>query len=103
MIKWLQSYFEGCCDEDWEHQYGIRIQTLDNPGWTIDIDLTETLLDEIPFEEIRIERAEHDWIFCRVQNRQFKGDGGIGNLEEIIGIFRQWVEKHRGQTPSFVT
>lgn len=32
------------CDDDWEHSYGVKIDTLDNPGWTIAIDLRETSL-----------------------------------------------------------
>jgi hypothetical protein len=23
------------CNGDWEHSYGIRIDTIDNPGWSL--------------------------------------------------------------------
>ena len=92
IIEWLQNYYEGCCDEDWEHTYGIKIGTLDNPGWTVDIDLADTAIEDCLFEKIRIERDDNNWMICRVENRVFKGDGGVKNLEEILTIFRDWVQ-----------
>ena len=42
MIDWLQSWYEKQCNSDWEHNYGIKIETLDNPGWSITVDLVDT-------------------------------------------------------------
>jgi len=42
MIEWLQKWYADHCDGDWEHEYGIVIETLDNPGWSIVIDLKNT-------------------------------------------------------------
>jgi hypothetical protein len=39
MLQWLQEWYLEQCDREWEHEYGIKIGTLDNPGWTITIDL----------------------------------------------------------------
>lgn len=78
------------CDGDWEHCYGVEIGTLDNPGWYIDIDLTDTILEDEEFEIIKLERSESDWIFCHVEDNIYKGNGGIANLNEIIAIFRMW-------------
>ena len=33
MMRWFASH----CDGDWEHDLGIRIETLDNPGWAMDV------------------------------------------------------------------
>lgn len=91
-IKWLGSWIAENCDDDWEHCYGIRIHTLDNPGWSIEIDISYTSVDNLLLERIFIEREEEDWIHCRVENNVFKGSGGLYNLNEIIDIFRGWVE-----------
>ena len=32
------------CNGDWEHAYGVKIDTLDNPGWTLEVEDT-VLLD----------------------------------------------------------
>ncbi|MBU1170699.1 MAG: immunity 53 family protein [Proteobacteria bacterium] len=91
IIKWLQDYFEECCNDDWEHTYQIKIETLDNPGWLVDIDIADTNLESYSFEEIRIERDDNNWITCRIENKVFKGRGGVKNLEEILTIFSEWV------------
>lgn len=44
VFTWLQDWYIQNCDGDWEHCYGIKIETLDNPGWCIDIDLIGTNL-----------------------------------------------------------
>lgn len=39
MISDLEDWFACQCDGDWEHQGGIRIETTDNPGWFVQVDL----------------------------------------------------------------
>jgi hypothetical protein len=41
-INWLQDWYKQNCDGDWEHSYGINIYTVDNPGWSVNIELTDT-------------------------------------------------------------
>lgn len=91
ILKWIQNWYLENCDGDWEHCYGVNISTLDNPGWTIDIDLTDTNLEGQKFEVIDIERSESDWIYCNVSDNTFHGNGGPNNLEEILMIFQSWV------------
>jgi hypothetical protein len=31
-------------DGDWEHEWSVRIETIDTPGWLVKIDLEETEL-----------------------------------------------------------
>lgn len=40
------------CNGDWEHQCGLKIRTLDNPGWSIEIDLAETELETRSFDAV---------------------------------------------------
>ena len=44
----LQEWFASNCDGDWEHDFGIRIETMSDPGWMVTIDLEETNLEEMP-------------------------------------------------------
>jgi len=87
----LQKWYEAQCNGDWEHQYGIKIDTLDNPGWTISIDLADTDLEDKPFQEITNLEPDRDWMLCRIKDRKFEGDGGPQMLEEIIKVFLEWV------------
>jgi Immunity protein 53 len=89
----LQNWYLSQCDEDWEHSYGIKIDTLDNPGWTIEIDLTGTVLEARPFNKIMIQREdENDWVHCRLKDNKFFGACGPKNLEEMLTLFLNWTE-----------
>lgn len=88
----LQNWYYSQCDGDWEHEFGIKIDTLDNPGWTVFIDLQETPLENKKFTEIDRQINENDWIQCEVKNGKFKGAGGPTNLTDIIRIFIEWMK-----------
>jgi hypothetical protein len=89
-FEWLQAWYNQWCDGDWEHTYGITIATIDNPGWSIDIDLTGTELQNKELGRVLIERSDSDWLWFTVENQTFQGRGGIFNLDELIGRFRAW-------------
>jgi hypothetical protein len=91
-LKWVQAWFERQRDGDWEHEFGIDIKTLDNPGWALDIALQDTPLDGLEFSSVVIERSATDWVHCQVRQGKFQGNGGPRNLGELIGIFRQWAD-----------
>lgn len=90
-VSWLQGWYKSQCNGDWEHYYGVKIDTLDNPGWSIFIDISGTELESVTFNSIKIERSEEDWIHCKVEDNQFRGAGGSLNLLELLDTFRSWV------------
>lgn len=91
-FEWLQQWYAGHLDGEWEHQNGVRIETLDNPGWSLSVDIGETELRERAFAPVVVERSEHDWIHARVGDGRFEAFGGSGNLPEMVAIFRSWAE-----------
>ena len=105
-ISWLQTWYTTQCDGDWEHDYGIAIGTLDNPGWYVVINLVDTPLETAVFEPVQRHRSEDDWVECRVvethaeerwewvddvKGPKYRGAGGSQNLLELVHIFREWV------------
>lgn len=88
----LSEWYLNHCDNDWEHSYGIEIETLDNPGWSLTVDLRGTPLETRRFEGVSIERSDSDWLNCRLKDGQFQGRGGVGNLDEIITVFLVWAK-----------
>jgi hypothetical protein len=32
LLEWLMRWYAAHCDGEWEHTYGVVIDTLDNPG-----------------------------------------------------------------------
>jgi len=91
-IAFLEGWYLSQCDGDWEHQHGIRICTLDNPGWSIDIDLDETDLAGVSLALQTVERGEHDWLHIEVKDRVFRCRGGPRNLSEMLTAFSNVVE-----------
>ena len=91
-LVWLQEWYVNQCNGDWEHQWGVTVESLDNPGWTLSIDLRGTNLEGRIFQDLSIERTAVDWVNCRIEKQTFKGAGGPRNLTELIAGFRRWAE-----------
>jgi len=92
IMQWLEEWVVNNCDGDWEHSQGIQVSTLDNPGWSLSINLEGTILEEKHFEPIKIERSDTDWIHCNVQETTFRGFCGVRNMHELLLMFKRWTE-----------
>mgnify|MGYP001036466508 CR=1 FL=1 len=92
MIDWLQNWYNGNCDGYWEHMFMVKIDTLDNPGWRVSIDLLDTPLEEKIFEERKHYIDENNWIYCMVKDGIFQGRGDSYKLKEILEIFKEWAD-----------
>jgi hypothetical protein len=93
-IAWIQKWYASQCDDDWEHEYGFAIGTLDNPGWSVKIDLEGTDLTNQAFEAINRLEPERAWLSCKVAENCFEGAGGPHMLGEILGTFVRWARTH---------
>jgi hypothetical protein len=97
-ISELQEWYLSQCNANWEHEFGVKINTLDNPGWTIEIDLEGTDIQEKPFAEHAYGVGEaagksgDDWLACKIEEHKFKAAGGPRKLEEMIGVFLNWTK-----------
>ena len=92
-LLWLQSWFAAHCTEDWQHVYGIKIETLDNPGWRVEIDIGETPLEQKPFAEINRNLQDGaGWLHCQVVHRRFVGACVPNHLITVLEIFKAWAE-----------
>ena len=92
IISWLTEWYNSNCNGDWEHCYGISIDTLDNPGWIVTIELHETALEESDFVNISIDNGEKDWLMCEVKDNIFFGRGDQFKLPNILEIFKSFAE-----------
>lgn len=95
-VESLQSWYLAQCDGEWEHTFGVTIGTLDNPGWSLEIDLVGTKLQSVNFNPMSYgvgansEPSGRDWMVCRVESNKFLGHGGPRKLEEMINVFLSW-------------
>lgn len=93
LVKGIEAWFRAQCDGDWEHSYGLSIETTDNPGWYVEVDLTDTPWADLVIPFSRDERPAFDWIQFEVRDGKFIGSGGISNLSEILRRFLSIVTK----------
>ena len=83
------------CNGDWEHTYGVFITNIDNPGWSLKVELKDTYLYDVQFEEFKVQRDnEDDWVHCKVEAGSFQGFGGPGNLAELLSVFLDWADEN---------
>ena len=92
ILSWLQKWYFQQCNGEWEHGYGIKINTIDNPGWRVKINLHDTVLAGKPLNRIKIERSDDNWVHYWVENSIFEAAGGPENLSEIFYLFKKWTE-----------
>ena len=91
-ITRLVAWYASQCNGDWEHTYGLTIETLDNPGWAVKVELVDTPLYELPFSPL-VRGGDTEWIHCEVKDGVFRGSGGTGQLDEVLRVFLDWAER----------
>ncbi|RYY22724.1 MAG: hypothetical protein EOP62_22485 [Sphingomonadales bacterium] len=103
-LSWLMQWYANECNSDWEHSYGIKIDTLDNPGWTCKIDLRDTSWEGVLFEKASHGEPAGDleewqklgsWWVAEVKGGCFEAACGPLDLIDVIRVFRLWVEEPR--------
>ena len=95
-IDFLQAWYRRQCDGDWEHQHGIEIGPLDNPGWRLAVDLEGTELEGRIWQRHVVERSEDDWWQAWCDGSTFHAAAGPANLTEAVEGFRAFVESEAG-------
>lgn len=95
----LQRWYSAQCRGAWEHSFGVEIGAIDNPGWQVKIDLTDTQLEMAEYQAITVKRSEADWLHCNVVAGTFHGAGGADNLTEVLSTFLDWAESRSVASP----
>ncbi len=90
----LGEWYAAQCNDEWEHGFGIRIDTLDNPGWYVVIDLNGTALEQLHLEKRVVENSEQDWFRIEVKDKKFVGAGDPRKLGAIIEEFLEFADKY---------
>lgn len=91
--KFLESWYESRCNGVWEHANGVTIETLATAGWLVTIDLQETPLEARRMREVSAQRSEKDWMVCKVEHNQFRGEGDPKKLSAILRVFETWASE----------
>ena len=91
-LEWLESWYQQQCNGEWEHRQGVHLEQLEKPGWLLTINLTGTSAVNARPQQLRLETRGGGWLACSIADDCFEGSGDPRKLEQIIGVFRRWVE-----------
>jgi hypothetical protein len=94
-LEWLDGWYQRQCNGEWEHTQGVRLKSLDDPGWHLTINLAGTSAVNARPQELRLDTQSGGWLACSIAGECFEGSGDPRKLEQIIGVFRRWVETER--------
>jgi len=92
----LQEWYARQCNGEWEHSAGVSIQSCDNPGWWVKINLVGTPLRGRAFTSITEGVDSQNfplapvWFACSVKGDVWHGAGDEGQLERILQVFLAW-------------
>ncbi len=102
-LEWLDNWYQQQCNGVWEHRQGMRLEplespkvldnpTVEKPGWLLTINLAGTSAVNARPQQWRLDTRGGGWLACSIAGECFEGSGDPRKLEQIIGVFRRWVE-----------
>ncbi|EJF54303.1 hypothetical protein SapgrDRAFT_2647 [Saprospira grandis DSM 2844] len=92
ILAWIEDWFSFHCDGDWEHQYGFTIKTIESGGWSVQIDLIETLLEDTEIAWQLVKKSENDWYGLAIKDSVFTASGDLRKLSFLLHSFKELVE-----------
>ncbi|MGV9294018.1 immunity 53 family protein [Amycolatopsis sp. NPDC003676] len=92
-FQFLLDWYAEQCDEEWEHEFGVELSTLDNPGWSIEIDLVDTDLAGRLMDRFDFEGDAGRWAQCRSDGRKFHGACDPSSLELVLIQFENFADQ----------
>lgn len=98
MLARLQTWYGRQCNGIWEHSSGITINSCDNPGLWVKVDVLGTPLCSQEFSEIsegvdaRRFALGPSWFNCHVEGGIWHGVGDETKFERILETFLDWAE-----------
>ncbi|WP_442914257.1 Imm53 family immunity protein [Kribbella sp. NBC_01245] len=96
-LLFLIDWFAAHCDGDWEHDLGIRIAPLDNPGWSLDVSTADTELKGRVIDWVRIDDDENGWLHWRSTGIAFEARCGPVDLQRALDAFRSFATGDGGE------
>lgn len=91
-INSIQSWYASNCDGEWEHEFGVRMATTDNPGWHIEIDVSETDLEGVLVERVRRDFPEGGWMIAWSDGKVFQAACSPLSLCDVDEFFKKVAE-----------
>ncbi|MFE3999789.1 Imm53 family immunity protein [Nocardioides sp. YIM B13467] len=90
-FRFIIGWYADQCDGEWEHEFGVKIETIDNPGWSVTIDLVDTEAHGSLLEFSTIELPRRGWIGAMSDGERFIASGSPGAASEIDQAFEDFI------------
>ncbi|MFI2362997.1 Imm53 family immunity protein [Promicromonospora sp. NPDC019610] len=89
----LQEWYALQCDGDWEHSFGVKVDTVDNPEWVVSVDIvgtpiagsTITSYEEFPYGE---------WLRIDCDGKVFGIGCGPRSLDRGVAAFLEFAGRN---------
>jgi hypothetical protein len=91
-LDYLSHWFASHCDGDWEHEVGIKIATLDNPGWSLNIRIEDTELWGVVVDWTRVDEDDDSWLHWRSTGSMFEARCGPRDLGRALEAFHHFAD-----------
>jgi hypothetical protein len=76
-LQWLMKWCQYTAFNAPEHLSEFYIDTLDNSGWAVRINLANTPMKSVPFEKIEVDNGDNDWFVCKIMDSKFTTGGPV--------------------------
>jgi hypothetical protein len=93
IFKKITEWYISQCDGDWEHAYGIKIETTANAGWLVICDLQFTNLQSSELPLTQSNNSKNDWYNIKIDKMKFIAGGDLNKLEFLLNEFIRLIEK----------
>jgi hypothetical protein len=91
-LEFLAAWYSDQCDGEWEHEFGVRLDTLDNPGWYLRVDLIGTAAERRFVERRRFDFGAGGWVIVGSDGRTFEASSDPSSLNFALEEFRRFIE-----------
>lgn len=102
-LEWLGTWYQQQCNGRWEHQNGILLEPLpeknnkdQHSGWQLRIDLRGTSAAGFGPRRMHLCTWNGAWLRCALTSQRFDGAGS--EVEEMIAVFRRWIDSKSPDT-----
>ena len=113
-LEWLHLWYRRHCDGRWEHTRGLRLHRLEAtpaaligaqtaptcPGWRLTIELGGSCSAATRPRSARLKSLDGGWLHCSLTPERFTGTCDPDRLEQVLGVFRRWVEPASAPEPA---
>ena len=88
----FQQWYAAQCQKGKSEAPAISMTSLDNPGWSLNIELTGTELAGGKMEPIDFDNGDYDWLICNIYRKNDEVSfSGVGDPSKLVVMLDQFV------------